>query len=653
MMNNKTYLALAMASAMALTGCNDGKDGSDGADGGNLVNRTDVTGINVMHYAIEDGQVTIEFEVTNGQGYLVGGLDKAEVKFAANTDKGIVLNRDGELGGYGTFEQNAEEPVDGASLQMDEDGLYTFTYPMPAVEANDEGILWLRVGGGEADIARSQPLVVAKPEAVHTTATENCFSCHVDYATGSLRHASYTAIDTDGEVDFVAGCLVCHNNVSRADEQGGYATNTLQKIGHINHLSFEKDYTSANCFTCHAEPVYLDGNNDTCRECHAVAMVEPSYDVMSDEQIDYREAHGAYSAVSDRATLRAKYVTETSAVYWDPDFSMEHDNTIHVGGYCTDVSLFDVTGETPEKADLYAMYKGNVEGVELAYLGAYIHGYHNNSIVGRPSPHGVSDSQQAADGLSVAYCHPYLAEGFAQADLMASSRVTFKDRKWESDDNKFGVSFTSYSDVVTLVDTDVLVPAGEYERRLAVTADSCTTCHNNETNYHKSGSYNDGGESCVACHNNGQDRSAKNTAPGFGPMVHSWHWGEGNTVTGGTDEEGNPIHNAAASLNADNCVACHDTSLSLSAIPNMYIRAKAYHDGDDTKMASPITANCFACHNSDAALGHMERNGGTISAEKGKGDDGNWFTQSTAESCATCHDMGKSHGIDKYHVFER
>lgn len=79
------------------------------------------------------------------------------------------------------------------------------------------------------------------------------------------------------------------------------------------------------------------------------------------------------------------------------------------------------------------------------------------------------------------------------------------------------------------------------------------------------------------------------------------------------------------------------------------MRAKAFHGGDNTKMASPITVNCFACHNGDSALSHMEQNSGEIDAEVVEG----WYLQPTTESCAACHDAGKSFGIDKFHNFER
>lgn len=654
---NKRYLALIVAGAMGLSACgSDGKDGSDGEDGKPgtgptppTVDTSTVTSIEVINHVIADGQISFEFQALNEDGIAIDALQKAETKFALKTEKGIALSRagTGTNGGYGTFDTTKDENPEGASLEINEAGNYSFVMPMENVSAGDEGIVWLRVGGATgSDIARSLPLVVSKPESIHTTATATCQSCHVDYANGSRRHASYTAINTDGETDLVAGCLVCHNNVSRADENGGYATNTLQKIGHINHQKFEKDFAPSNCYTCHAEPIEQVYSQQTCIDCHDAANVgtkalAATFNAFN-EGTDMRLFH---TQVTKRAELRANHYTTTSVPYTKDDLVWEDHET--VGGWCTDVALFNTEGESDVQLNIAELYADGT----LTYAGAYIHGHHNDSLVGRPSPRDtntVTNSQyvENADG-SRAACYVRLdglTSDYKLAGLVASTRVTFKQQ--DDDGGYDGVSFTSYSDVVDHAG----VKTQDYERRHSVTADSCTTCHTNETNYHKNGSYAEGGLDCVACHNNGQDRSAKNSAPGFGPMVHSMHWGVGNSLSGAKqDEDGNNLVNSAANLNAENCVACHAEGIDLNAIPNQYILSKAYNGGTSGVMTSPITANCFACHNDDSAKNHMLQQGGEINAVKL--DD--WFTLPTSESCATCHAEGKSYGIDKFHVFDR
>ncbi len=621
----KCRLAFVVAAAMGIAGCgSDGKDGEDGAPGEPgpgptppVTEMSEVTHITMISHAIEEGQIRYEFEVTNEEDELVEGLVKAEAKFAEKTERGVVLNRDGAIGGY------TDTTKEGTVLTGLGEGRYELVAAMPAVTAASEGIVWLRVGGDDStQIARSQPLVVDKPEMIHTTTSETCNSCHVDYGDSSLKHPSYAAINIDGEADLVAGCMVCHNNVSRAEEDGGYATNTLQKIGHINHQKFEKDFTPTNCYTCHAEPVIntsIAGNG--CSDCHTTDSASAQF-IMANSDFDAREFHvkSEKIGIDERQVIRAEHSTTLSAVYMND-----------TGAYCTDLSLFK--GE--EQLSIETLYADGT----LTYASTYLHGYHNESIVGRESR--SYEESYNSDG-SKTFCHPTL--DLQTPQIMASSRVTFNHGEDASYD---GVSFTSYSPVAELADLNVV---SDYDRRHAVTTDSCTTCHNNETNYHKNGSYVEGGLDCVACHNNGQDRSAKNSAPGFGPMVHSMHWGIGNELSGAKqDEDGNNVPNSADSLNADNCVSCHAEGISLAEIPNQYMLSKAFNGGTSGVMTSPVTANCYACHDSASALSHMEQNGGELNVPAG--DD--WYTHGTAESCATCHDTGKSFGIDKFHNFER
>ncbi|WP_394130212.1 hypothetical protein [Shewanella maritima] len=639
---NKCKIAFVIATAMAISACSDGKDGKDGEDGAPgepgpgptppVTEVSEVTSVNVISHAIEEGQIRYEFEVMNEEGVLVDGLVKAEAKFAEKTEKGMVLNRDGVIGGY------TDTSKEGAVLTAMGEGKYEFVAPMPAVNVASEGIVWLRVGGDDTtEIARSAPVVVAKPDMIHTSTTETCFSCHVDYATSDQRHASYTAVNMDGETDFVAGCLVCHNNVSRAEENGGYATATLQKIGHINHQKFEKDFNPTNCYTCHAEPVVntsIAGNG--CSDCHGDGMSAP---IVPADGFDARAFHADKSGLDTLQAMRVGYMAETT----DP---FKND----LGEWCTTMSLYEVEGETMTQlniGDLYNPGDENGDQVHIAeqpivYAGAYLHGYYDESIVGRFGGHTTGEYKVDNDDGTRTHCYPVTNAGFESSSIMASARIGLSYDGWMDSDNEYTISFTAYSDAV---DFDTLEPAMAYERRLSVSSDSCTTCHTSETNYHKNGAYNDGGMDCVACHNNGQDRRGAYSAPGYGPMVHSMHWGRGNMLGAKAPEA-----NSADSLNADNCVSCHAEGVSLADIPNQYMLSKAFNEGVSGVMTSPVMANCIACHDSAAAQNHMEQNGGEFNVPAVTGE---WYKQDTMESCATCHDTGKSFGIDKYHVFER
>ncbi|WP_319593218.1 multiheme c-type cytochrome [Shewanella donghaensis] len=654
----KKRLAFVVAAAMGIAGCgDDGKDGQDGAPGEPgipgepntpVTEVSEVTNVEYISHLVEEGQVTLEFEITDEDGTLINGLENAAVYLAAKTDRGIQRSRDGSVGG--SANAGGDSATEGATLTMLDDGRYEFVAPMAAVQADTEGLIRLQVGGGD-NIASSPYIIVNKPANTHTSTTETCYSCHVNYATSDIKHSKYVALNTDGEVDFVGGCMVCHNNVPRdidsegnSLDTGGYAKNSMQKLGHINHQKFEKDFTPTNCYTCHAEPVVntsIAGNG--CTDCHGngeAGVIVPA------DGFDARAFHAEASSIGlvEREEIRANHYTTTSSPYFNPtmDEWVDHKDVAWTSGYCVDIALFDNSGETPVQLNIGEMYAAH----EIVYGGAYINNYHNDSIVARVIGHGSEGYIENADG-SRSVCYGELTAGFESANLSASSRITIADTNWEDSDGEFGVSFTGYSEVVDPINFEKVQDWG---RRHAVTADSCTTCHNNDTNYHKNGGYRDGGLDCVACHNNGQDRRAAYSAPGFGPMVHSMHWGIGNALSGAKqDEEGNNIENSAASLNADNCVSCHADGVSLSDVPNQYMLSKAYNEGNSGVMTSPITANCFACHNSDSALSHMEQNGGELNTPTTV----DWFTEGTSESCATCHDTGKSFGIDKFHNFER
>lgn len=599
------YSLMAIAGLTALVGC--GKDGKDGEDGPGykppVVDSSQQTSLSLIAHGVEEGLLRFEFEIVDEQNRPITGLTIANAEMAVLTDKGVARSRDDFEGEAIGGAASASDPD--ASLQELDDGRYEFIAPMPAIDAGSEGIIRLSVGGGDSAIAASGYITLDKAEGLHTSTTAACHACHTDYAASSLRHASYTAVDLEGNTDLLGGCLVCHGNLTR--EEGGYARNTMQKIGHINHQKFEKDFAPSNCYSCHEQAITQVYSMQTCTDCHDAAGIGSND--LATQFSAFNEGEDArlfHKRVAERNQLRAEHSSTVSAPYMNQDQA-----------YCTDIRLFN----NEQQLDIEALLADGT----LSYVGAYLHNYYNQGIVGRAArSYEVSYDTQGTATLCFASLDSDVGE------LMASSRVTFNLGEDASYD---GVTLHGYSDMMS---------GAGYERRLSVTHDSCTTCHTNGTNYHKNGSYGDGGIGCIACHNNGQDRSARNSAPGYGPMVHSMHWGVGSSAVTGEP-------NSATKLNADNCVSCHAEGIDLYAVPNQFIRAKAFHGGDSSKMASPITANCFACHNSDSALNHMTQNGGTIDEEVTP----NWFEQSTSESCATCHGQGKSMGIEKYHVFER
>ncbi|WP_172588304.1 multiheme c-type cytochrome [Shewanella xiamenensis] len=695
--SKKLAYVVALALTGALVGCgSDGKDGVDGAPGTPgtpgtpgepwvppPVTSSTVTNVKVLNYSFGEGNITYEFKITDENGNLINGLKNAEAKVAALTDKGFINNRNEadktdasgnpvkdnvNIGGAAT------QATEGALLTSLGDGHYSFKAPMKGVNAGTEGIVWLRVGGNaETGIARSAPLVVNKPEGTHSTTTDSCYSCHVDYSTSPRRHASYVATGMDSEVTFVEGCLVCHGSVSFAAKNaegfsiGGYATNTLSKIGHINHQKFTKDFSVMNCSSCHVEaPTNISVSGPGCIDCHNTGGVPGA--IVPSNGADVRPMHEGKTGITERQALRAKYKLELSTPVKVDDISTKTDHYAPTGaasavtapGWCTTLTVKDTDGNIFSIKDNFNYSNPLVFDAKkpIVYAGAYLHSYEKNSLVGRPGNRTNYYYGYNADGTKN-ICHLLTDISPVNANYVYSARVTFSTAGWmEYDGNQryqsngslrangydgsMGVSFTAYSDVV---DPATATKVSAFERRTVVSDNSCTTCHNDATAFHKNGAFDEGGKACVACHDNGMARTSATLGAGFGPMVHSWHWGNGANV-GEMKADGTQAKtaNGAGAINpVTSCVACHETAIDLNKIPNQYILEPG------SKMTSPVTANCYACHTGDAVKAHMASNGGEISVPA----VGDWFKQPTGEACAVCHNTGSSSGIDKYHNFTR
>lgn len=409
------YLVAAVLTG-ALVGCSgdDGKDGKDGVDGqpgapGESWKPPVATSslesfVKVIDYTLGEGTISFEFELTNENEELVNGLMNAEGKVAALTDKGFINNRNESpinevednvhIGGAVTMS------TEGATLTALGDGHYRFDAPMPGVNAGTEGIVWLRVGGNsESGIARSNEIVVNKPEGAFSTTTEACFSCHVDYSTSPNRHSSYVSQGMDGEVTFVEGCMVCHGSVSRnvVNEQGfsvgGYARNTLSKIGHINHQEFETGFSALNCSSCHSEPtVNVNVAGPGCIDCHDTGGIPG--DIVLGNGSDLRKLHEAKSAITSNQAIKDSYKVTGTAPAWFPDSGA-------AGQWCTTLSLFMVDAEGKETlVDLHELFDDTQTihnpDKPINYVGSYLHGVYNDSVIGRVT--GAYDYSYDAEG---------------------------------------------------------------------------------------------------------------------------------------------------------------------------------------------------------------------------------------------------------------
>ncbi|MGL4750697.1 MAG: multiheme c-type cytochrome, partial [Shewanella sp.] len=419
--------------------------------------------------------------------------------------------------------------------------------------------------------------------------------------------------------------------------------------------------------TCHVEaPKNINISGPGCFDCHNTGGV-PGV-ITPNAGADLRITHESKTGITERQAIRAKYKLELSTPVKVDDISTKTDHYAPTGaavvmaepGWCTTLTVKDTDGNLFSIKDNFNYSNPLVYDAKkpIVYAGAYLHGYENGSVVGRPGNRTNYYYGYNADG-SKNICHRLADIQAFNANYAYSARVTFSTAGWmEYDGNQryqsngslrttgydgsMGISFTAYSDVVNPVTT---AKVSAFERRSVVSDNSCITCHNDATAFHKNGAFDEGGKACVACHDNGMARTPATLGAGFGPMVHSWHWGNGANV-GEVAADGTQAKtaNGAGAINpVTSCVACHETAVDLDKVPNQYILEPG------NKMTSPVSANCYACHTGDAAKAHMLSNGGEISVPSVP----DWFKQPTGEACVVCHNPGSSAGIEKYHNFTR
>ncbi len=114
--------------------------------------------------------------------------------------------------------------------------------------------------------------------------------------------------------------------------------------------------------------------------------------------------------------------------------------------------------------------------------------------------------------------------------------------------------------------------------------------------------------SCLTCHIDGDDTYFPESIPA-GALVTT------RRTTTGEDETGTDVKNAREDL------------------PN-----------STDIVNSPISSTCFYCHDSDAAVAHMEQNGGAISWERG-----DLLDYQPIETCTVCHGEGKVADVELVH----
>jgi OmcA/MtrC family decaheme c-type cytochrome len=188
-------------------------------------------------------------------------------------------------------------------------------------------------------------------------------------------------------------------------------------------------------------------------------------------------------------------------------------------------------------------------------------------------------------------------------------------------------------------------------RRDVVDMDKCNGCHR-DLYFH--GDTRTVAEACVFCHTGNRDTLGRSPVPAmgttavmatarFGPMIHRIHGGAIADkpyvlfAPGGVPLDFTDIRFPGA---AQVCLTCHvegayDLPLDPGLLPTT-TRVKN-DQGQSAGVADVVPAtssSCRGCHDSDAAAAHTEI----------------MTTESGEESCAVCHAIGKSAGLDIVHA---
>jgi OmcA/MtrC family decaheme c-type cytochrome len=210
----------------------------------------------------------------------------------------------------------------------------------------------------------------------------------------------------------------------------------------------------------------------------------------------------------------------------------------------------------------------------------------------------------------------------------------------------------------------LVVGAGDAEpfaaRRQIVSEAKCHECHE-YLGFHGSSARNNP-DYCVTCHNPLVTNSGQTLANpdefsmNLKDLVHAIHGAEKRTVpfdfvrgtsAGGSGQGLHEFSEVDFFGRAGECEVCHlpDTYLPETlntvdgALPSVIAanpqadRATFATNFDDSEFVGPIAGACFACHDSDGALAHMQVN----------------TTQAGLEACSACHGAGKSESVDTVH----
>lgn len=520
---------------------------------------------------------------------------------------------------------------------------------------------------------------------------ENCTVCHTPYSgdpetgatidLGSMLHqihkAEYFMIGFGGnpqdfrELTFPANgndCHVCHLNGEDAPAQANNWDFHRQEACLSCHEKFapaDWDGTARGLFHSNGFTPFAEGN---CAGCHADDTNPMGSAIFHLAKADATaNAREAYAYTLGNGTFDPTLGTLTFTLNWAAEMAPETDPNVKafwVTAAAFNGSEYDLGGVRADTASAFGRHKSRI-AFDLKTANA---------------PDGVITSVAGEGGIT------YTVSGIDPLvhDLFTATGQGFIDGKLYVCANASVVNLDTSALVPVACDSpdarviDAIVAGNKASfsadatevamRRVAALEMGCVNCHAEQADFSAShlttrgdetyppdsacGSCHSGSPntamlltdgSCVACHNpTGSAHANKPFEQGFEfkVMIHQIH--AGTRAVRRTTELDATYPDSAA-----NCSTCHgDGQISLATMASLPAFAAA--DGE----FSPTVAACASCHApseaaNPAAVTHFRQNGGVYG-----GTPGQYVPAEAAETCATCHDAGRSAGYDVVHGIE-
>jgi OmcA/MtrC family decaheme c-type cytochrome len=562
--------------------------------------------------------------------------------------------------------------------------------------------LEIRLGGeGEGPLAPDNPVYDFVPDGgvgsgvgKNIADTDNCKGCHFDFDLhgGPRKTVEYcVTCHNPGTVDPDTGNSVDMAFLAHSIHMGDDRTNPYVVIGYGGsvHGYGEVTYPQSKtyCETCHTTSAKTPDGDDwnegatakSCGGCHDNGLLAENFDAVTG-QAEYSFDHVAAGADVPVGTAQdglcagchlggIEYAGPALAVHskisgddrfrdeLGDDFVFEILDAINTGPLETPVITFKVSHAdgTPYNVLTDPEFLSSSSALNL-YVAWSTDDIYNGDELGLTG--GFRDRGLGAGAEPYGPGHPnrmYLAA--LQRDIPAqnadgSFTVTYFTPMPEFFSGDAMISLGGHPAAVGVADADGVVgdqraapvSAVYYAgvpREVGFDNAKCGACHE-LLQFHGS---NRNGEVaiCLNCHN--ADLAEGGEGFALGRMVHSIH--SASTTFAGGEFEGVTYPQSVA-----NCDTCHVPGSY--DVPRMEARSVSIDGGldegiwTDDAATTPAAANCGACHNDIASMGHFSSQGGQVGVMKSDILTVGGLPNGQ-EACAVCHAAGSEFETDRYH----